>query len=151
MRILTRLLGGHMRTRIDNYGRKIVNPKTAAVTNEAFRPPPDYETDRALFTANTPLGQAGVARYKERSVKANKVFFMLLTALSLALSACTRQQEISGEIFTLNSKNGIRSIIKESGTVIHFLSTQEHERFEVLLKEWRTKEYKEDRELAENW
>ncbi len=65
-------------------------------------------------------------------------------ALCCVFTGCSKQREISGEIFSHDVKKGI---IKQSGTVICFLTTQEHEQFDVLVKATHDRRYQHDREI----
>lgn len=67
----------------------------------------------------------------------------LILATATLLVGCAKQREISGEIFTRDSKG----VVMQSGVAIHFLTAKEREQFELLLKGWRNKEYQEDNEL----
>ena len=69
---------------------------------------------------------------------------LVLVLMAILLTGCSKQKEISGEIFTRNYKN---EIIRQSGTAIYFLTSKEHEKYERLLKGWHEKEYEDDRAL----
>jgi hypothetical protein len=72
---------------------------------------------------------------------------LVLVLMAMLLTGCSKQKEISGEIFTRITRNYKDEIIRQSGTAIYFLTSKEHETFERLLKEWHEKEYEDDRAL----
>jgi len=67
-----------------------------------------------------------------------------LFALCFVFTSCSKQREISGEVFSYNSKKGI---IRQAGTVVCFLTAQEHERFDAIVKNTRDRRYQHDREV----
>jgi gas vesicle protein len=65
-------------------------------------------------------------------------------ALCCVFAGCSKQREISGEVFSHDFKKGI---VKESGTLVCFLTAQEHDRFDELVKGSRDRHYQHDRQL----
>ena len=68
-------------------------------------------------------------------------------ALCFALTGCSKEREISGEIFSNDAKKGV---VKQAGTVIYFLTPPEHERFQDLVKESRARKYQQERRRWES-
>src|SRR5438128_9623741 len=63
-----------------------------------------------------------------------------------ALTGCSSHRETSGEMFSHDSKG---AVVKESGTVIHFLTPDQHEAFEAAAKGARDRLYQHDKEAWE--
>ena len=89
--------------------------------------------------------------YRPHLLKSEALVMMRPFALSICclvsccvLAGCSKQREISGEIFTRDFEKGI---VKQSGTVVHFLTAPQRERFEALVRDWRDRRYKDQREL----
>ncbi len=80
----------------------------------------------------------------------NKTLATLIFCVASLLfhPGCTKQREISGEIFTRDPKKGI---MKEAGTVIYFLTAAEHERFESLLRKLRDEAYTQERKTKDDY
>jgi hypothetical protein len=53
------------------------------------------------------------------------------------LAGCSRQKEISGEVFTVQYVKSKKEVVKQAGVKIFFLTPIEHDEFEILLSKKR--------------
>jgi len=104
--------------------------------------------------------EPSISRQQPTAYMQTLVWAMHSLWLSLTLLGCTQQggdsktqgpsqqrevpqeQEVSGEMF---NRTGYKDILKQSGSVIRFLTESEHEGFEALLHQWREKQYETER------